>query len=165
MQSLRGPLAPLTAEEEAEARAALPDAAWPLFAGMPREDQRHSLQVLRTLRAQGNHDPALAQAALLHDCAKQRGGVTLFHRVAVVLLKAGRPDLLAAWSAGPEPGPGGWRQGFWAHARHPEMGAVLASAAGCDPVAVALIRRHQEPAGPGETDRLLAALQAADDEQ
>jgi hypothetical protein len=162
VQAVSASLAALSVEETAEARCALPAMAWPLFAAMPRGDQWHSIEVLRTLRARGYDDPALAQAALLHDCAKRRGGVTLFHRVAVVLLRAGRPELLAGWAAAPEPGPGGWRQGFWAHARHPEAGAALASAAGCDPVAVALIRRHQEAAG--KTDRLLAALQAADDD-
>jgi hypothetical protein len=119
MQAVSASSAPLSDEDAAEAQRVLPETAWPLFAAMPRSDQRHSVSVLRALRARGYDDPALAQAALLHDCAKRRGGVTLFHRVAVVLLHAGRPELLAGWAAAPEPGPGGWRQGFWAHARHP----------------------------------------------
>ena len=166
VQAVSASFTPLTPEGVAEVRAALPETAWPLFAAMPRGDQRHGVSVLRTLRARGCDDPALAQAALLHDCAKRMGGVTLFHRVGVVLLKAGRPDLLAGWAAAPEPGPGGWRQGFWAHARHAEAGAALAAAAGCDPLAVTLIRRHQDAPveSSGETDRLLAALQAADDD-
>ncbi len=87
--------APLRGEERAEARAWLPRDAWPLFDGMPRNDQRHSLNILRALAAAGYDDPALMQAALLHDVAKSTGGVTLFHRVAAVLLKAARPDWLA----------------------------------------------------------------------
>jgi hypothetical protein len=56
----------------------------------------------------------------------------------------------------------------WAHLHHPERGAELAAAAGCDALAVALIRRHQEPPaahfGDPALDGLLAALQAADDD-
>jgi hypothetical protein len=144
----------------------LPDSAWALFQAMPQVDRRHGLQVLRTLQAAGYEDVALAQAALLHDCAKHLGDITLVHRVAVVLLKAFRPETLGAWAATPAPGPGGWKQAFWAHAHHPEIGARLAAAAGCEPAAVNLIRRHQEPPmlHSGEAGHLLAALQAADDE-
>jgi hypothetical protein len=157
-------VSPLTPSEHGQARAVLPAAAWPLFEAMPRADQRHSLRVWRTLRARGRDDRALAQAALLHDCAKRQGGVTLMHRVAVVLLKAYAPETLRGWAAIPAPGPGGWRQPFWAHAHHPEAGAALAAQAGCDPAAVDLIRRHQDPPGDGPSDHLLAALQAADDD-
>ena len=162
-------LAPLTPAEEMKVRAVLPDRAWLLFAAMPRVDQRHSMEVWRTLSAQGRDAPALTQAALLHDCAKHRGGITLAHRVAVVLLRAFRPELVATWAEAPAPGPGGWRQPFWAHAHHPELSAALAEAAGCDPIAVALIRRHQVVSRPDDTDDasmygLLAALQAADDD-
>ena len=68
---------------------------------MPRNDQRHSLNVLRSLRAAGHDEPALMQAALLHDVAKSTGGVTLFHRVAVVLLKIVRPDWARSHGADP----------------------------------------------------------------
>ncbi len=161
-------LAPLSPAEETKVRAVLPDRAWPLFAAMPRADQRHSLEVWRTLSGQGRDAPALTQAALLHDCAKHRGGITLAHRVAVVLLRAFRPELLATWAEAPVPGPGGWRQPFWAHAHHPGLSAALAEAAGCDPIAVALIRRHQvvetDDTDDASTYGLLAALQAADDD-
>jgi hypothetical protein len=161
-------LHPLRPEELAVARAVLPARAWDLFSAMPEVDRRHGVDVLQTLQERGFDDPALAQAALLHDCAKHRGGLTLMHWVAVVLLKAIRPDALAAWAAAPEPGPSGWRQAFWAHAHHPESGARLAAAAGCDPLAVSLIRWHQDSSAASPHDeveeRLLAALQAADDD-
>ena len=163
--------APLRASERAEAEAWLPDAAWPLFEGMPRNDQRHSLNVLRTLVASGHDEPALMQAALLHDVAKSTGGVTLFHRVAAVLIKAIRPDWPARIARGPAPARSNLRYPFWAHANHPRLGAELAAAAGCDPLAVTLIRRHQDRqrssfnGAPSNdvTDHLLAALQAVDD--
>lgn len=161
-------LAPLTAAERAEARAVLPERAWPLFDAMPRNDQRHSLRVLQALRVAGQDHPALAQAALLHDAAKQAGGVTLLHRVAIVLMRVFRPQWLAAWGAGPAPARGHVRLPFWTHVNHPAQGARLAADAGCDPLAVTLIRRHQDtrsaPAGDPSIDRLLAALQAADDD-
>jgi hypothetical protein len=162
---------PLAAAERTEARGCLPQTAWPLFDAMPRNDQRHSLRVLRSLRTAGFSDPALLQAALLHDVAKSTGGVTLLHRVAVVLLKTARPDWAARMTQAPRPDRGSLRYPFWAHANHPRLGAELAAAAGCDPLAVTLIRRHQETnsgaeerRGGGQVDRLLTALQAADDD-
>ncbi len=157
---------PLTPEERARARSHLPPTAWPLFAAMSRADQRHGLAVLAALQAVGQVDPALAQAALLHDCAKRAGGVRIWHRVAKVLLKAFCPTLLRRWTADPAPRPGMWRYGLWAYVHHPALGAELAAAAGCDPMAVALIRWHEERAGvaaPAIVARL-QALQAADDD-
>ncbi len=150
-------LRPLSAADLAEARAHLPETAWPLFAATSRADQRHSLSVLRSLQAAGHAEPALLQAALLHDCAKTAGGVRLWQRVAAVLLKAFAPRRLARLAALPAP-----RRGLWTYVNHPLRGAELAAAAGCDPLAVTLIARHQDRAGTD--DELLAALQAADDD-
>jgi len=164
---------PLTAEERTEAGAWLPEKAMALFDGMPRNDQRHSLNILRSLRAAGRDDPALMQAALLHDVAKSAGGVRLFHRMAVVLLKVVWPGWAARMAQTQAPARSDLRYPFWAHANHPRLGAEMAAAVGCDPVAVTLIREHQETGGGaatrerrsgGEIDRLLIALQAADDD-
>lgn len=160
-------LSPLRAAERAEAYTHLPAGAHPLFAAMPRQDQRHSLRVVRMLQAAGHNDPALLQAALLHDAAKAEGGLTLFHRVAVVLLKAFWPAWLAAWRGRPAPSRRDVRYPFWAHVNHPERGAQLAAQAGCLPEAVELIRFHQEQVPAWERSvfaRKLAALQAADDD-
>ena len=166
--ALAATVRPLTPEERRAALSDLPPAAWALFDGMSRADQRHSLGVMRALRQAGYAQPALTQAALLHDCAKREGGVQLWHRVAMVLLKAFRPALLRRWMRGLAPKRGMWRYPLWAHAHHPQRGAELAAAAGCDPLAVTLIRRHQDVlphgAGDSQVDRLLAALQAADDD-
>ncbi len=159
-------LRPIRAEELAAARRWLPQAAWPLFDAMPRNDQRHSLAVLAVLTAQGRGEAALMQAALLHDVAKSVSGVTLFHRVAVVLLKWLWPAWLERLARQPAPARGSLRYPFWAHVNHPRLGAEMAAAAGCDPTAVALIRAHQEPPRAawdgGGFDEMLAALQAAD---
>jgi hypothetical protein len=171
ISALRANSSPLSEAEASEAQAHLPEEAWRLFRAMPRQDQRHSLEVLHTLRATGDVPPALAQAALLHDCAKHRGGIRLWHRVAVVLIKAFDPESMDRWRVMGAPAPSNWRYPFWAHLHHAEDGARLAAEAGCDPLAVALIRQHGGRAAAGTLDlpdppdrRLLADLQAADDD-
>jgi hypothetical protein len=118
-------------------------------------------------------ESALMQAALLHDVAKSTGGVTLFHRVAVVLIKIMWPGWLARLAQAPAPARDAPRYPFWAHANHPQLGAEMAAAAGCDPLAVMLIRRHQETdkraedplrGSGGDVDLLLTALRTADDD-
>jgi hypothetical protein len=162
-------LTPLTNEERSAAWEHLPEPARCLFDAMPPADQRHSLKVMAALRDPGADQPALLQAALLHDCAKGEGRIRIWHRVALVLLKAFWPALLARWAGGSTPACTDWRYPMWAHLHHPERGAQLAAAANCDPQAVTLIRRHQEPRemrgdGDPSLNGLLAALQAADDD-
>jgi len=167
-QALGAGLTSLTLEERDLADEHLPGMARHLFHSMPPADQRHSLKVLAALHDAGHDHPALLQAALLHDCAKREGGVRLWHRVALVLLKAFWPALATHWAAEPAPARADRCYPMWAYLHHPERGAALAAAAGCDPLAVALIRRHQEPpaahTGDPALDGLLAALQAADDD-
>lgn len=129
-------------------------------------DQRHSLDVCQALRAAGHDHPDLLAAALLHDAAKtaQPGRkLGLVHRVLVVLMEAVKPGWVAAVA---RDDPTHWRYPFYLHLHHPELGAKLASAAGCTPLAAALIRRHQTKltvTPVSEEDRLLALLQMADD--
>jgi hypothetical protein len=161
-----------------------------LFVRMSPNDQRHALAVGRTLQQAGYNQPALLQAALLHDVAKSLGQ-PIIHRVAIVLLKAFWPAGLKRVSEWPQSGAEGrgqraegesanvpssfilhpssfpaWRRPFVIHAHHPAIGAAWTEEAGCDPLAVRLIARHQETlmnqAG-GEENKLLAVLQWADD--
>jgi hypothetical protein len=146
-----------------------------LFARMSPNDQRHGLAVARTLQQAGHSQPALLQAALLHDVAKSLGQPILY-RVLIVLLEAFWPAALRRL-AGQIEGQAsemsrvdaqlrgqGWRRPFIVHAYHPLIGAAWAEAAGCEAGAVALIRNHQESlAGPPRPDQdLLALLQWAD---
>lgn len=144
-----------------EIRAHLAPEAARVFAQMPRYDRLHALGVLRTLEEQGHRDPDLLAAALLHDSGKTvrpAGTLRLWHRVAVVLARASQPGLLERIG---QDTPGSWRQPFYVQVHHASLGAELARQAGCTPVTVDLIRRHEDP--PGATgDALLAALQAAD---
>lgn len=159
----------LTAAERREVQAILPLAAQPLFDAMPRNDQRHSLNVLQALAAAGYDHPALLQAALLHDTAKRTARLTLLHRTAIVLLRAYRPGLLESWARGIEPRPGHWRRPFWVYAHHAEQGAAEAATAGCDALTCLLMRHHQDHLPVAGLDaatlHLLAALQHADDNQ
>jgi hypothetical protein len=165
--AIRAGLSPLSDAQIDEVHAVLPAEVWRLFRAMPRQDQRHGLEVLHALQANGEVPPPLAQAALLHDCAKHRSGIRLWHRVAVVLVKAFDPGRVDRWRDLEAPAPNSWRYPFWAHVHHAEIGARLAADAGCDPLAVTLIGRHGDAPASGvldpQTRRLLARLRAADD--
>jgi hypothetical protein len=128
---------------------------------MPRYDRCHALSVLRALQAEGQRDPDLLAAALLHDAGKTSsaaGRLRLGHRVAMVLLGAVRPGLIARTG---QEHRGGWRQAFFLQAHHAEIGAELALQAGCSHATAELIRRH-ENRSEAALDPRLAALQAAD---
>lgn len=134
-----------------------------LFDRMSSADQRHAVAVLRTLRDAGFDQPALMQAALLHDMAKSGAGVTIFHRVIIVLLEAFRPQWLARLVRDAEES--FWRRPFAHYVDHPAIGAHWAKLADCHPMAVSLIRRHQSPVAPSANvleDELLAVLKLAD---
>ncbi len=134
-----------------------------LFRRMSAADQRHSLDVYRSLLAAGYTNRDLLVAALLHDVGKAEGRLRLWHRVAVVLLRKLWPTMLERLG---RDGAQDWRAGFVIHRRHPELGAELARAAGCSPLTVFLIRHHQDTITDDlvepEEARLLAALQQAD---
>lgn len=155
-----------------------------LFTRMSPHDRRHAIAVARTLHQAGHRNPALLQAALLHDVAKSMGQ-PIIHRVLIVLLDVFWPEGLRWLSTTGEsvsrqitghrssrfavihhsPIPW-WRRPFVIHAQHPAIGAAWAAQAACEPLAVRLIARHQEELEGepvGEEEKLLAALQRADD--
>jgi hypothetical protein len=133
-----------------------------LFDQMPSMDRRHCLAVFRQLREAGQEDPALLQAALIHDAGKAMGPVGIRHRVIAVLAKALWPRLWEKLDGGP----GSWKYPFRVHRNHAALGAELAAQAGCSPEVVWLVAHHED--GPVEAhahDGLggrLAALQVAD---
>lgn len=150
-----------------------------LFARMLPNDQRHAMAVARTLQQAGYDHPALMQAALLHDVGKSLSQ-PIFHRVLIVLFEAFWPAALQ-WlsdesanlrmSEWPSPihhsqihNISWWRRPFVVHAQHPAIGAAWTEEAGCDPLSVKLIARHQDELDGRATEeqKLLAALQWAD---
>jgi len=143
------------------ARRYLPAEALNLYRAMGRYDRRHGLRVAHSLLEKGHNHPDLLAAALLHDAGKtvaQAGKLRLGHRVAIVLLRAVQPDLVARLGQDDRKG---WRRAFFVQQHHADLGAELACRVGCSAQTVALIQSHKDPMHP-EDDALLAALKAAD---
>lgn len=158
----------ITEQELTEAAVLLTPAAFLLFRRMAVDGQRHSLNVLNTLRSTGEISRELAAAALLHDVGKvaaTEAGVeiTLWWRGPLVLLETFAPNLLQRLSSS-DPTTG-WRYLFYVHLAHPAIGAQWAEAAGCDRVTCWLIAHHQDSptAQPKSLKQsLLTRLQWAD---
>jgi len=160
-QFLRALTARVSEDEVEQAICILTPEARALFRRQAVQDQRHGLVVYHALRQAGHTSPHLLAAALLHDVGKAAARLAAWQRAVIVLLERFAPRLLARLSRGEARG---WRRPFVVHARHPEVGARWVQEAGCSPLTIVLIRRHHDRLASCQTeeDRLLAALQAAD---
>lgn len=148
-------------------RRVLTPAQMDLFNCMQPGEQAHSIQVLKQICATENisNDSQfndLLVAALLHDVGKCRYRLSLWERVIIVLAKALIPGKVAEWGEGR---PTRWKRVFVISERHPEWGAQMAAEVGTAPLAVELIRDHQNYI-QGDTvslkEQLLRRLQVAD---
>lgn len=136
-----------------------------LFRRMAPNDRRHSVNVCATLRQAGHDDVDLLAAALLHDVGKAAERIWLWQRTLIVLLERWAPSLLSWLARGSHQSAAPWwRRAFVINRIHPELGADWVAEAGCSPLTVTLIRRHQQPVRTirDDRDRLLAALQRVD---
>ena len=162
-----------TSEDLDEIQGILTPEQMALFRQMQASEQAHSLRVFKQLHKLGkaglvtNH-PDLFVAALLHDIGKVNQPLRLYERVMVVLGKALFPDRSKIWgnvSIGSLSHLGGWKRPFIVAEQHPKWGAEMAEEAGTSPLAVTLIRHHQDHSSSNHDtleETLLRDLQVVD---
>jgi hypothetical protein len=153
----------LTEEELAPAHSILTTDQMKLFSRLQPSEQIHALRVLQTIQRQGESDPDLQTAALLHDIGKVRAPLKIWERVVIVLGKGFFPKRAKIWGSGQ---PQGWKRPFVIAEQHPAWGSEMASEAGTSSLALSLIGRHQSPDEYPSSDQhenhLLNILQNAD---
>jgi hypothetical protein len=142
------------AQERADLTGWLTEGQKRLFDSMQRADQRHGLDVVAALRAEGHAQPDLLLAGLLHDCGKGRD-LHVWHRVAWSLGERYGARVEAAFQRLPT-----FRAAFATMRAHAARSAELAAAAGCSAATVELIRNQAEPTDPVLGRALLLADQA-----
>lgn len=173
-QYVNGLNASISAEDWLVIRSILTSDESELFARMPVEMQKHSIDVLSALKRAGHLHSELAVAALLHDVGKitaDQAGVrlSLWLRSILVLWEKIWPGGLAQFAS--RETAHGWRYSAYVHLHHPTIGAELAATAGVGPTARWLIAVHQikdhakldRESVPENGLELLSALQRADD--
>lgn len=139
--------------DQALVASVLTPAELQLFTRMPTFDQRHCLDVYRTLVRGGYSDPALMRAALLHDIGKVdddgRSIPLLYYGLFVVLLRVAP----AIYHRAVRDGRGPLRP-FVIHAAHDVRGAQLAAHAGSPSATVAILRDYADERGTALTRAL-----------
>ena len=148
-------MARVDARERQELAGWLSEPQLALFDSMHRADQRHGLDVLAMLRADGHDDHELLVAALLHDCSKGPG-MRLAHRVAWSL--AERYGEVVSNATGRLPG---FAAAFERLRDHAATSAALALEAGCSERTAELIRQQADPLDPVAGRALQLADEAA----
>jgi len=135
-----------------------------LFRRLQPAEQMHAHQLLKRLETAGQTTPDLLTAALLHDVGKILVPISIFDRIIVVLGSHLFRKAARRWAEGT---PHGWHLPFVVAEQHAGWGADLVSQTGATPLTVELIQRHHDSPvrnPDSHTERLLAILQAADDE-
>jgi hypothetical protein len=144
----------VSAAERAELTRWLTPPQLALFESMHRADQRHGLDVVRSLRAHHQIDRDLLIAGLLHDCGKGRD-LHVWHRVGWSLSEryGNRVDgLMRRVPSFPS--------AFSTIEDHAERSAELALRAGVSAAAADLIRHQAEPLDDERGRALLLADQS-----
>ena len=141
-----------------------------LFDQLQPGEKAHAFEMVRKLIEQGEHQPDLLVAAMLHDVGKIHYPLHPVERAVVVLVKALSPVLACRWAGLPAGGwealPG-WRKAFVLAEHHAAWGAELARQAGVSPLTESLIREHPHPTSPtmdGVNGSLLHKLWVVDNE-
>ena len=128
-------------QELAQTAGWLTPAQRALFDHMHVADQRHGLDVVASLRAEGVEDRDVLLAGLLHDCGKGNAGVV--SRIAFALGHAYGPWVPKLASILP-----GVRPTLDRLSTHAETSAALAREAGCSERTAELIRDQDRPSDP-----------------
>ena len=139
-----------------QAQAQLTPAQWALFDQLQPAEQAHALRIYHLLVQQGDIQPDLLVAALLHDVGKLRYPMNAVERAVVVVIKKLAPGLAQGWAELPEAGWEGasdWRKAFILAEHHPAWGAELASKVGVSALSETLIRYHQHAPFQGFEDK------------
>jgi len=136
-----------------------------LFEQLQPSEQVHSINICRRLIQQGETQPDLLVAALLHDVGKSRYPLHTWERALIVLAGALFPQKTKTWGQGQ---PQGWQRAFVVAQRHPTWGAEMVAGAGASPLTVTIIQRHQDPAQPKNsrdaTEEMLLRLKNLDED-
>jgi putative nucleotidyltransferase with HDIG domain len=127
------------------AQRQLNPAQWELFNRLQPADKLHALEVFHKLLSNGESQPDLLTAALLHDIGKLHTHLNPLERAMVVVVSAWTPRCarrlgvipVQGWQALP-----GWHKAFIVAENHASWGAELARQAGASSVVEALIRQH-----------------------
>jgi hypothetical protein len=131
-----------------QVRAAIGPELWELFTQMQPGEKDHAMRMYHRLVEQGDAQPDLLQAALLHDVGKLRYRLNLLQRTMVVLARAAIPGKASRWgsqSGEAWNGVPSWRKAFILAEKHAAWGADMAHAAGASMLTETLIRQHHHP--------------------
>ena len=157
---------PLTPEEHELVDRLLSPAEKELFYRFAVNDQNHSIRVVKYIIINQHSNRSLLKAALLHDIGKIKSGrLSIVDRSIAVAVKAILPKLSQAWGQGTLDTSFRFQKPSIVRAQHAEWGAEMMQKIDSDPLAVSLVRRHQNQLVEiaSKEDELLAVLQIADD--
>ena len=128
----------VTSTETARAKEILGPQLAPFFLALPMNDQRHGLDVLKTLDDGAPAPALLRQAALLHDMGKVEAHFSVAERSLTVFLARVAPAVLAALlDVRP-----GFRRRFQTYRDHASVGAARLRAAGAADLAAVVEEHH-----------------------
>jgi hypothetical protein len=148
-------------------KSVLTPAQFSLFIALPLYEQRHALNVCRTLTSAGyGYDLELLQASLLHDLGKfdptTGQAIPIWVKVVNVAANTVAGSLYQPWRERQgQARPSELRYYFWLQAAHEERGAALVREAGGSSRVAALVGQGKRLQQQG--DRAAQALCWADD--
>lgn len=146
----------VTAEERANVEELLGPSLAPLFVQLPVNDQRHGLDVLKTVtRLEAQPGRLLQQAALLHDLGKAGARFSVIDRSLTVFLRSVAPrsfhTVLRARPA--------FARRYATYVEHARIGAERLQAVGAAELA-AIVAEHHAPTPQSDVTRRLKRADA-----